>query len=81
MYEPTRVLNKVVASALAGAITVIVVWLLNKYATADVPPEVAQSFTVIVTALIAYVVPLAPGEVKPIDLEPHPVTTPPEAGE
>jgi hypothetical protein len=78
MYESTKLLNKVLASTLGGAITVILVWLLNTYAGADVPPEVAQSFTVIVTAVIAYAVPIAPGEVKRIQLDPHPIDTAPE---
>ena len=38
---------KVAAAGIAGAVTVILVWLLNTAAGVDVPPEVASSFTAV----------------------------------
>jgi hypothetical protein len=62
-----RPLNKVVASTLGGAITAIGVWALNTYASAQIPVEVASAATVLVSTLLAYLVPLAPGEVAPAE--------------
>lgn len=40
--------NKVAAGGAAGAVTVVIVWLLG-FANVDVPPEVASAFTTIIT--------------------------------
>lgn len=37
---------------LGGAITVILVWLLNSFAGIEVPNEVAQAFSVIITVAL-----------------------------
>jgi len=63
----TRPINKVVASTLGGAIVAIGVWALNTYASATIPIEVASAATVLVSALLAYLVPLAPGEVTAVE--------------
>jgi len=49
---PTR---KVGAGALAGAISVVLVWALNR-AGAGITPEIAQAITIIMTFLVSYVV-------------------------
>lgn len=46
--------NKVVAGGAAGAVTVMVVWIAGMFGI-DVPPEVASSFTVLVSFLAAYI--------------------------
>ena len=38
---------KVAAAGIAGAVSVILVWLLNTVAGVDVPPEVAAAFTTV----------------------------------
>ena len=47
--------TKVTAGGVAGAITVLVVWILGMFNVA-VPPEVASAFTVIVSFAISYFV-------------------------
>jgi putative flippase GtrA len=44
---------KVVAGGAAGAVSIVIVWLLGAQGT-DVPPEVASAFTVILGTLAAY---------------------------
>jgi hypothetical protein len=80
MYEPARStpLTKITASTLAGAITAILIWLLQEYAHTDIPPEIAVAIATIISAIVGYLVPLLPGEIKPVDLAPHPITTPPD---
>lgn len=45
---------KVAAGGIAGAVSIVLVWLLNTAAGVDVPPEVASSFTVILTFMAGY---------------------------
>jgi hypothetical protein len=47
--------TKVAAGGIAGAITVLVVWILGMFHVA-VPPEVASAFTVIITFVASYFV-------------------------
>ena len=49
--------NKIMASALGGAITVILVWLLQTFVKVVIPAEVASAITVIVTTVVGYLVP------------------------
>lgn len=62
---PTR---KVGSGALAGAVTVIVLWIINAATGVDVPPEVASAITFVLMFAASYFVP--EGELLP--------TTPPE---
>ena len=50
---PTR---KVAGGGIAGAITVLLVWLYNQY-VGELPPEIASAITTIVSFVAAYVVP------------------------
>lgn len=48
--------NKVAAGGVAGAVTIILVWVLNSAIGVDVPPEVASAFTTILTFVAGFVV-------------------------
>ncbi len=54
---------KVTAGALAGALVVIVTWLLDAYAGVSMPPQVQDALIVLISALIAYLTPIQPGEI------------------
>lgn len=45
--------KKVVAGAVAGSATVVIVWLLGQFGV-DVPPEVASALTVLLGSGAAY---------------------------
>ncbi len=47
---------KVATGALAGAVSVILVWIITKFGI-DVPPEIASAFTTVVSALSSYFAP------------------------
>lgn len=51
---PTR---KVTAGVIAGALTAITVWSLNKYLQAEIPVEIASSGHVLFTFIVQYFVP------------------------
>ena len=54
---PTR---KVLAGGIAGAITVVLVWLLNAFILpkqTQLPPEIASALTTIISFIVAYFVP------------------------
>ena len=51
-----KVHPKITAAGLAGALTVIIVWLLGLF-DVDVPPEVASAFTVVLSFITGYLVP------------------------
>ena len=48
---------KIVVGALAGAITVIAVWALREFADIEVTTEVAQSATVVISAIVSVITP------------------------
>lgn len=50
---PTR---KVASAGGAGAIVLILVWLLETYAGADIPAEVAAAATTLISLAVAYMV-------------------------
>lgn len=55
--QPTNVpTNKVAAAGVAGAVTVIVVYLVKQFLGVDIPAEVASSFTAIVAFMSGYIV-------------------------
>lgn len=49
--------NKVVAGALAGAVTVILVWAAKQYGHVELPGEVSSAVTTVLSAVAAYFVP------------------------
>jgi hypothetical protein len=56
METPSR---KVGASALAGALSVVVVWVFSDLADVEIPAMVASAITVILTFAVGYFVPEA----------------------
>lgn len=63
---PTR---KVGSGALAGAVTVIVLWIINTATGVEVPPEVASAITFLLMFAASYFVPegsLLPGQETPV---------------
>lgn len=61
-----RPLNKVLGGATAGALSIVVVWAVGTFASVDVPAEVASAFTTVVSAAVAYLVPLSDREERQI---------------
>lgn len=49
--------RKVTAGALAGALTVILAWMLREFAGIEMPAEVSSAVTVLVSFVVAYFVP------------------------
>lgn len=52
--------NKVAAGGVAGAVTIILVWLLNTAAGVDVPPEVASALTTVLSFAAGWITPRSP---------------------
>jgi len=46
--------RKVIQGSMAGALTIVLVWLLHRMFEVDVPTSVAQSFTVIFAGVTAF---------------------------
>ena len=59
---------KVVAGGLGGAVSVILIWILSAYANVELPAEVAAAFTLVVSTVVAYLIPEAAEEVE-LELE------------
>ena len=57
-----RPTNKVAAGALAGALTVVLVWALKQFAHTEMPAEIAMALQVLITFGTQYVVTDAPTE-------------------
>ena len=57
---PTR---KVTAGGLAGALTVILIWVLSAGFKVNIPPEVASAITVVFSFIVSYFVPPAASDV------------------
>ena len=55
--NPLAPTPKVATASVAGAISVVFVWLLNKYAHADINNEISQSITIIFSFIAAYFAP------------------------
>ena len=66
MYKPTSAapLTKVSAGGAAGALVLIIVWLLGTYGHVEVPANVASGLTLLFTLVASYLVPLLPGEIQ-----------------
>ena len=48
---------KVIASTVAGAVTIIIVWAVGYWGKVQIPPEVASSVTTVVGAIFGYLIP------------------------
>lgn len=57
-----RPVRKVTASMLAGAIVQLLLWLNGQMGGPALPPEVQGAMTVLVSFVVAYIVPPAPTE-------------------
>jgi hypothetical protein len=60
--------RKITAGALAGAISIVLLFVLNTtiLSTHPIPPEVASAITVILTFIVGYIIPPSPNDgVKP----------------
>jgi putative flippase GtrA len=55
--------RKVAAGGIAGAITVIIVWIASAAFKINIPPEVASAITIIVAFVVSYLVPPAANDV------------------
>lgn len=64
-YRPASAapLAKVSGGALAGALAIVITWLLRELAGIDMPGEVQAAIAVIIGYLVSYLIPLAPGEI------------------
>lgn len=49
--------NKVIAGVLAGAVTTIGAWAARAFGGVEIPAEVQGAITVVVTAVVQYLVP------------------------
>ena len=49
--------RKVNAGALAGALSIILVWAIKQYGATELPVEVASGITTIITFITSYLVP------------------------
>jgi putative flippase GtrA len=58
--NPNLPQRKVVAGGATGALSSIVVWLLQQQGV-DVPPEIAVAITTLLSFIVSYWVPSAPG--------------------
>jgi hypothetical protein len=55
--------QKVFAGMLAGAMSAIIVWALGAVWKVEVPPEIAQAFTIIFTLIVSWYTPPSDDEV------------------
>lgn len=53
---PTR---KVMVGGITGALSIIVIWIIQESAKIDIPAEVSSAFTTLITFLVGYLVPPA----------------------
>lgn len=49
--------NKAVAAGLAGALTIIIAWVMSQFFHITLPPEVATAFTTVLSTGAAYFTP------------------------
>jgi CDP-diglyceride synthetase len=54
---PTVGPNKAIAAVIGGAVTTILVWVLNTYAHANIPAEIAGAGQTLITTALVYFVP------------------------
>jgi hypothetical protein len=62
MANSTYPTKKVAAAGVAGAVSIVVVWVLHRFVQVDVPPEVASAGTTILAFLAGYFMPPASRE-------------------
>lgn len=60
-------LNKVTFGTLAGLVLTIVFIAIRRYTTVEIDADLQAAITALVGGIVAYMTPLAPGEVKPAD--------------
>jgi len=65
-----RPLNKVSASAGAGAAAAILAWALHQFAGVDVPAGIEAAATVLISTAVAYLVPLSERETRALSSAP-----------
>lgn len=53
MFAPTP---KVAVGALAGSLSVIIVWIVGQFGI-NIPPEIGSAFTTVISALGSYLAP------------------------
>lgn len=68
---------KVVAGTLAGAVVTIIVWGLSYFLHVEQPPEVVGAEVVVVSTVIAYLVPGATTDASGGTVTPAPLPLPP----
>jgi len=51
--------QKVTASALSSAVSVVAIWALDEFANVDMPTAVQTAFVLCITFLVGYIVPPA----------------------
>lgn len=49
--------NKAIASGIAGAVTIVAVYVINQFMTSPLPPEIVAAVQTIVTTAIVWYVP------------------------
>ncbi len=49
--------TKIIAGAIAGAVTTILVWVAQSFGHTTIPPEVAAAITTLITVITGYMVP------------------------
>jgi putative flippase GtrA len=57
--KPTQ---KVAAGGIAGALSIILVWMIEEFARIKIPAEVASALTVVIGVLTSYLTPAGEGE-------------------
>lgn len=58
MAEPTAApTRKVIAGALAGALSIVVAYCVKQFTHTDVPPEISAALQTIFTVVVMYAVP------------------------
>lgn len=60
-------LQKVTFSTLAGLALTIAFMVVRRYTAIEIDPELQTAITALVGGIVAYMTPLAPGEVEQVD--------------
>ena len=60
-------IDKVTNGVIAGALMIVVSWLLKEYAGVEMPAEVQQALGLLIAGLVAYFTPLKESEITTPD--------------